>query len=303
MNTQSVIALAAEYLDGLVGHEFDVLEVSKPVSPDAAVNLAKIVSKLSPLVGNLIEFNTCEYLNDQAGFEGYGEWQRQDPGFPDTIFAGSVTPTPGFEIKAWFPLATEITARFKDSQTHFSDDQTYIAMLAWLPEFLIFGKPKIIDIVILSGASVAKARDNHYHNPPDYLVIEPRDTTMRTSNLQQTNTNGYKFQGTSRQLLEAQDYMRQWGANGKSYLTTNDYQSRLQELMARFPYRLDTNFAKMDRIVHPEIEAFKRRVYQSVYHGRTVGAWNRLFSKGDANIIRSELEKQFEIRDDQSVIE
>ena len=39
------------------------------------------------------------------------------PGFPDTIFIGpNVTPSPGFEIKAWFPLATEITARFKDSQ-------------------------------------------------------------------------------------------------------------------------------------------------------------------------------------------
>ena len=119
MNTQQVIALARNYLKGLAGHEFDVLEVMKPVSPEAAVNLAKIVSKLSPLVGNLIEFNSCEYLNDQEGFAEFGKWQRQDPGFPDTIFTGSVTPTPGFEIKAWFPLATEITAQFKDSQNHF----------------------------------------------------------------------------------------------------------------------------------------------------------------------------------------
>ena len=124
MNTQEVISLAKDYLRGLAGHEFDVLEVAKPVSPEAAVNLAKIISKLSPLVGNLIEFNTCEYLNDQEGFAAFGRWQRQDPGFPDTIFAGAVTPTPGFEIKAWFPLATEITARFKDSQNHLLQDQT-----------------------------------------------------------------------------------------------------------------------------------------------------------------------------------
>ena len=104
MNTQQVIALARDYLRGLAGHEFDVLEVAKPVSPEAAVNLAKIISKLSPLVGNLIEFNSCEYLNDQDGFAEFGKWQRQDPGFPDTIFAGTVTPTPGFEVKAWFPL-------------------------------------------------------------------------------------------------------------------------------------------------------------------------------------------------------
>lgn len=302
MNTQEIIALARDYLRGLVGHEFDVLEVSKPVSPEAAVNLAKIISKLSPLVGNLIEFNSCEYLNDQEGFAAFGKWQRQDPGFPDTIFAGTVTPTPGFEIKAWFPLATEITARFKDSQNHFAQDQTYVAMLAWLPEFLIFGKPRIVDIVVVSGASVAKARDEHYHNPPDYLVLEPGDTTARTSNLQQTNTNGYKFQGTVDQFREAQALVRAWGKAGTAYLPTAAYQTLLRELTVRFPYRLDTNFAKMDRIVHGDIEAFKDRVYRTTFHGRTIGAWNRLLSKGDENVIRRELAERFDIRDDGQLV-
>lgn len=304
MNTQQVILLARNYLGGLAGHEFDVLEVAKPVSPDAAVNLAKIISKLSPLVGNLIEFNTCEYLNDQEGFADFGRWQRQDPGFPDTIFSGMVSPTPGFEIKAWFPLATEITARFKDSQNHFAHDQTYVAMLAWLPEYLIFGKPKIIDIVVVSGASVAKARDDHYHNPPDYLVLEPEDTAARTSNLQQTNTNGYKFQGTPEQFREAQALVASWGAGGNTYLPTPVYQSRLRELIARFPYRLDTNFAKMDRIVHTEIETFKSRVHGTRFHGMTIGEWNRLLSRGEEAVIKRELEGRFDIRDEgQSVIE
>jgi hypothetical protein len=280
------------------------LEVTKPVSPEAAVNLAKIISKLSPLVGNLIEFNSCEYLNDQEGFAEFGEWKRQDPGFPDTIFAGRVTPTPGFEIKAWFPLATEITARFKDSQNHFAQDQTYVVMLAWLPEFLIFGKPKIIDIVIVSGASVAKARDDHYHNPPDYLVLEPGDTTARTSNLQQTNTNGYKFQGTPEQFREAQALVQAWAGNGTAYLPTPAYQRLLRELTNRFPYRLDTNFAKMYRIVHADIEAFKDRVYSTEFHGRTIGAWNRLLSRGNEEVIKHELEARFNIRDEgQPVVE
>ena len=298
MNTQQVIALARDYLRGLAGHEFDVLEVAKPVSPEAAVNLAKIISKLSPLVGNLIEFNSCEYLNDQDGFAEFGKWQRQDPGFPDTIFVGTVTPTPGFEIKAWFPLATEITARFKDSQNHFANDQTYVAMLAWLPEFLIFGKPKIIDIAVVSGASVAKARDDHYHNPPDYLVLEPGDTTARTVNLQQTNTSGYKFQGTPQQFRSAQALVKKWGKAGASYLPTDAYQDLLRTLMARFPYRQDTNFAKMDRIVHADIEQFKDRVYKTEFHGRSIGAWNRLLSKGDKELIRRELAASFSIRDD-----
>lgn len=303
MKTKEVLTLAGNYLKGLPGHEFGVLELAKPVSPEAAVNLAKIISKLSPLVGNLIEFNTCEYLNDQNGFAGFGKWQRQDPGFPDTIFIGSVTPTPGFEIKAWFPLATEITARFKDSQKHFDEDQTYVAMMAWLPEFLIYGKPKIIDIVVVSGASVAKARDDHYHNPPDYLVLEPGDTTSRTSNLRQTNTNGYKFQGTAKQFKRAQALVKKWGKRGKYYLPTRAYQERLGELIARFPYRLDTNFAKMDRIVHPEIEKFKDRVYKTEFHGRSIGAWNRLLSKeDDDNLIKNELADHFNIRDEGKLV-
>lgn len=297
MTTQDVIVLGRDHLLQLVGHDFDVLEISKPVSPDAALNLARIISKLSPLVGNLIEFNTCEYLNDQPEFVGLGKWKRQDPGFPDTIFEGVIAPTPGFEIKAWFPLATEITARFKDSQNHFSQDQTYVAMLAWLPDYLIFGKPKVIGIVVVSAKSVAKARDDHYHNPPDYLVLEPEDTKARTQNLQQTNTNGYKFQGTPAQFAKAERLVRSWGPRGKLYSPTPEYQARLRKLFTTVPYRLDTNFAKLDRIVHPEIEAFKQRIYNTDFHGLTIGQWNRLLLRGGETTIRQKLAERLQIRD------
>lgn len=54
----------------------------------------------------------------------------------------------------------------------------------------------------------------------------------------------------------------------------------------------------MDRIVHPEIEAFKNRVYNKKFHGLTIGAWNRLLSKGDEDLIKYELEARFGIRDE-----
>ncbi len=143
MNTQEILQSATKYLVALPGHVFDLLTISKPISPEAAINLAKVISKLSPLLGNLIEFHTVEFLNDRDEYRGLGKWKRQDPGFPDAVFVSSVSPSPGFEIKAWFPLATEITARFKDSQNRFADDQTYICLLAWLPQRLIYGKPHI----------------------------------------------------------------------------------------------------------------------------------------------------------------
>lgn len=285
MKTSEIIELASRYLQELSGHVFDVLEVSKPVTVNAAVNLSRIISKLSPLVGNLIEFNAVEFLNQKNEFAEFGEWQRQDPGFPDTIFVGKVHPIPGLEIKAWFPLATEITARFKDSQNHFSFDQTYVALLAWLPDRIIYGKPRIIDVCVVSGLSIAIARDTHYHNPLDYLVLEPEDTTRRTANLQQTNTNGYKFQGSAEELLQARELVDSWGIDGKIYKPTREYQRLLRELRIRYEYRLDTNFAKIDRIVHPEIEEFKRRVYNTTISSLTVRQWNkRLSSRREGEI-------------------
>jgi len=298
MDTRGVIVEATRHLSTLKGHTFDLLSITKPVSPDAALNLAKVISKLSPLLGNLIEFNVVEFLNDTEIFREHGRWKRQDPGFPDAIFEGTVTPTPGFEIKAWFPLATEITARFKDSQNHFVNDNTHVAMLAWVPKHLIYGEPYVLDLCVVSGKTVAEARDNHYHNPPDYLVLEPEDTTARTRNLQQTNTNGYKWQGTAEQKAAAAAFVESWGRDGKRYKPTPEYQRLLHDLRSRFNYyRLDTNFAKMDRIVHPEIERFKTSTLSTVVNGMTVRQWTRLLASEDDPRIREALQQHLRIGD------
>ena len=289
MNTQEVLASTSAHLESLTGYVFDVLSVSRPNGPEAAANLAKVVSKLSSFLGNLIEFSTVEFLNARPEYRSFGQWKRQDPGFPDTVFVGSVTPVPGFEIKAWFPLATEITARFRESQARFMDNRTHVCLMAWLPEQLIFGRPRIIDVCIFSGRSVAEARDNHYHNPPDYLVIEPEDTTSRTRNLQQTNTNGYKFQGTSEQSTQARKLIERWDLRKRDYQVAPEYQAHMRELLAAFPYRLDTNFAKIDRIMHADIEAFKGRVLAREIHGHSIREWSRLLYKGSDEMRRQAL--------------
>lgn len=194
MNNRDILNAAKEELTSLDSHLIDVLDIKRPATLAYAKQLAKVISKLSPLLGNMIEFSTVDLLN-KHDWNGMGEWVRQDPGFPDALFKSSIIhPNPGIEIKAWFPFATEITARFKDSVTIFAQDNIDMALIAWLPENVIWGKPQIIDVLVVSGKSVAEARDFHYHRPPDYLVFEPEDTSERTANLQQTNTNGYKLQ-------------------------------------------------------------------------------------------------------------
>jgi len=278
MNYHEILKIASKQICGLKGQVLDVLDIKKPASPEYAKHLSKVVSKISPLIGNMIEYRIIEVLN-QVDWKQEGEWIRQDPGFPDALFKTKTLPNPGIEIKTWFPLATEITARFKDSIDHFTKNQTNVAIVAWLPEYIIYGKPKILDVYVCSGKSLAMARDKHYHNPPDYLVIEPEDTSARTPNLQQTNTNGYKFQGSPKELKQAEVEVKGWGKNGKDFNSGEAYQTRLKTLIGKYNYRLDTNFAKIDRIEHVGLEKFKTNVVEMSVHNKTIRNWQELLGR------------------------
>lgn len=67
---------------------------------------------------------------------------------------------------------------------------------------------------------------------------------------------------------------------GRQYRTSADYQAQLRQLIASYPYRLDTNFAKMDRIVHNDIEAFKEEVLNKEVQGVSIKEWSRILYKG-----------------------
>lgn len=278
MNCKEVLSVSSNRIKKLKDKTLDLVDVKKPSTIEYAVQLSKVVSKLSPLIGNMIEFSTVDLLNTHK-WKFNGKWERQDPGFPDALFrSDNITCKTGIEIKAWFPLATEITARFKDSVLIFQNDSINVALIAWLPEYVIYGKPKIIDVLIVSGKSVAEARDKHYHKPPTYLVVEPEDTSERTGNLQQTNTNGYKFQEDKSDINSAKEYVQSLGEDFLLYSPTKDYQDKLKVLQGKYVYRLDTNYAKIDRIEHVEIEAFKNRIENKIFQGKTIKEWRKLLS-------------------------
>jgi len=281
MNYREALDLATKAVLQLKNHTMDILTVKRPRDLQEAIDLSKVVSKLSPIVGNTIEYTITQYLNSQKIWPEGCIWIRQDPDFPDTLLSGMPWPQPGLEIKAWFPLSTEITARFRDSQTLLQEYNTRVVVVCWMPEFIIAGQPKIIDIFVCDALDFAKARDIHYHHPPEYVVMEPEDTSLRTRNLQQKNCNGLGFQGSSEQLREAKALVASWGKEGLAYQTSVEYQNRLRELVGRFPYRLDTNFAKIDRIELPGLEAFKRRILDTVYLDRTVQQWIQIIRASD----------------------
>jgi hypothetical protein len=105
--------------------------------------------------------------------------------------------------------------------------------------------------------------------------------------------NGYKFQGTDRQYAEAEALVRNWELGDHRYDSSRSYQDLLRTLIRNYPYRLDTNFAKIDRIAHPEIEAFKTRVMSTTIHGRTISNWQRILSRGTDDQIIQALTESF----------
>lgn len=265
-------------LEDLDGHHLDVLTLRKPLDAAEAMGWAKVVSKLSPILGNLLEFEIVRLLNELDLPDGC-EWVRQDPGFPDAALLGLLDPPPGIEIKAWFPLATEITGRFRESQVRLLDGSVRLAVICWLPEFVLFGRPIVLGTFVDNALSVAKARDDHYFQPPQYLVREPEDTSARTANLQQTITNGFRCQETGAALAKAEREVAKWDRKLRRYSHEADVQDKIRDLIARYNYRLDTNFAKIDRVDHPGLEAFKTKMLGTEFHGKTILGWSQEFAR------------------------
>ena len=281
-----ILKIGLNLLLDFKGHTIDYLQLNNPHDLEILKTYPKMISKLSPIIGNMIENAAVEKINEYNWTDlCYNiencKWIRQDPNFPDALFNGPIYPTPGIEIKTWFPLSTEITARFKESVTYFEEDNTYLALMVWLPENILYGKPKIFDIFTCSCQSIAQARDAHYHDPPSYLIFEPEDTSARTGNLQQTNTVGYKFQGEQNQFEEAVKIVKSWGPNGDLYDPGTEYQNKLKDLKNRFNYRMDTNYSKLDRIEHEGLEIFKTKINDTKILGHTISDWALMIQKGD----------------------
>ncbi|MEU3553146.1 hypothetical protein [Streptomyces fragilis] len=270
------LELARHLLGDLAGEDIDAIDI-KSVGVSEAPFLAKIVSKLSPMVGNLMEQRIVHFLDAHAN-TGFS-WMRQDPGFPDALLLddGRVTGT-GIEIKAWYVLSTEITGRFKESQNLLAGKNIDVVIVAWCMSHMIFGKPKILGVLGVPGADIAASRDFHYHNPPEYLIIEPQDTSRRSNNLQQSNVNGYRLQDSDcdvRELRAIQEHYRLHPFTGSP--PSREAQEEAAQLKNKLIYRMDTNFAKIDRIDNPHIEEFKSAMLTEEYLGLTISQWKSIF--------------------------
>lgn len=116
----------------------------------------------------------------------------------------------------------------------------------------------------------------HYHQPPGYIILEPHEASSRTANLQQTNTNGFIFQGSPDEFSLAQTYVLENGLD-QGY-QTDETTNKLFANSGSYKYRLDTNFAKIDRIKNSEIDQFKIKVMNTPFQGRTIKEWQNFIA-------------------------
>ena len=266
---------ATAQLQNAVGDELSTIAISS-ASSEEAVFLGQNISKLSPLIGNLIE-RRIPLLLQESGVGAGLEWRRQDPGFPDAaLFSADSSVGSGFEVKAWYPMATEITGRFRESQNLLAGKDIRMVVVAWMMSHIVFGTPEIVGVLVVDALGVAQARDGHYHNPPDYLCDEPQDTTLRTSNLQQTNVLGFKLQEQDPTRLAAVERVYATPASKRAGPETVEGQELARQALAAATYRQDSNFAKIDRVQHGGVEEFKAAVLAKQFRGRSIAAWTKI---------------------------
>ncbi len=280
------MARGAELLQSAVGETLSTVSIFSD-SADEAIFLGQNISKLSPLIGNLIERRIPSLLSQHQSVrlpallsrqqeKRILEWRRQDPEFPDAaLFTAGKPVGAGFEVKAWFPLATEMTGRFRESQNLLAGKDIRLVVVAWMMSEIVFGTPEIVGVLVVDARSVAEKRDRHYHDPPNYICEEPQDTTTRTRNLQQTNVLGFKLQEQDPKRLLILRKMYSESPFKDAGSETSDGQVLSRELLAAATYRQDSNFAKIDRIDHPDIERFKADVSAKTFRGCPISEWSK----------------------------
>jgi hypothetical protein len=269
---ESEMARAQATLNDLRGDLVPAVAINSLEETEAPF-LAQIVSKLSPIIGNLLEHRIARMLEESSG--DHVSWRRQDPGFPDAALfdsAGHSTGA-GFEIKAWYVHSTEITGRFRESQNLLAPRDVRLVVVAWTLSSVVFGQPLVLDVLTVPAREVAASRDAHYWNPPTYLTVEPGNTTARTSNLQQSNVSGYRLQAEDdgSRLAAGIIVSRHRGKDTPSHEIAA--QELAAELRSRLDYRLDTNFAKIDRVGNIAIEEFKTQVLARPFREHSIREW------------------------------
>ena len=92
-------------------------------------------------------------------------------------------------------------------------------------------------------------------------------------------------------VKKAKAEVASWGKDALNYSVSVEYQEKLRTLYGRFVYRLDTNYAKIDRIEHTDIENFKQKVLNKEIKGYTIKQWGDILGSENHPLLDEALSK------------
>ena len=255
--------------------------VPEPKMRKAAIPTG-ILAKFTPVLSNLLEVYLVERLNEYNDanevWKGH-KWVNQDPYFPDCILVNKDNHDPtkvshgvmGIEVKMWYPMATELTARMNESQAVPGLENSLLLIATWMPKKLLWGDISTIDVGIFDLLEVIRARDEKWFRPPTALITEPYDTTTRTANLQQTNVIFWELQDGAEACHKE---VKTWSS--KKYSTDDVMQGKIRQLIKLGSYRQENNNRnKIQRIGHKKINKFRKEVGDSEVCGKTLSEWRK----------------------------
>ncbi|MDG5821893.1 hypothetical protein [Natronococcus sp. A-GB7] len=276
------------------GRKIDVLTVNR-CDEDAVIEFLKNMSKLSSLMSVQIETRALkrvqsihgDELPDNVGWvinERIGGEKYPDLALADFDYSPSSDWVwPGVEIKAWCPFATEMSGRMMKGQSIMQKYPDQLLLVAWLPEHLLYGQPKVIGTWVGDGLEMAKSRDNYWHNPPSSLILEPDFSPEREAHKQHTNVDRYLWDDDSSRKDEAEKMAKELELYDTSYSFDADYQQRVRELYSSFNYKKGTNFRKLTRLHHTPLDTFPDNIRKNTtVEGKTLAEWNAHLKRGEA---------------------
>lgn len=270
---------AEGFLTNLHHRALDVVTIDSPSAEDAPF-LGRNISKLSPFVSNLIERQVVQELAEELDPGGGFHWVRQDPGWPDAGLFRVGELVGGFEVKAWYVLATEMTGRFHAAQSAIEGLHARVIVVPWVMSQIVYGSPVLLGHIAVDAMELAQQRDAWYHRPPDRIVVEPPDQANRAANLRQTNVIGQKMQRVSdEQMATARMFVERFGVAPVPH--ADDTRALNEYLVSNYPYREESNFGKLGRTFFEPLREFEVATLATDYFGRSLAAWRIVLAQLD----------------------
>ena len=264
----------------------EVINVGKPANVQLACEWFAHFPEFAVLCNRLVESVVVDDLCACGG------WKREKRRSNVLYFdSPDIRPAPRVIVKAWQSFPVERPTRFSESGGLFEEDNVSLINVGWALEHMIWGRIRVLNVVDVSARDMTEARNRHYYNPPVYVVCEEESGRFSSMITDAKQTRGYKFIGSEEQLRQAAELAARLELEKDNYCCGRSYQTKLYQLLGRFPYREDKEYAIIDLIEQKDVAEARREALDTVLDGASVREFAALTGSADDELVFGKLKK------------